>query len=82
LILNFKEIYPDIVIFMAYFLYVPLNSAPCERGFSAQKRIKNKFRNRLGKERLEEIMRGSMSNIDMNYHLAAGKFTEMKLRRN
>jgi hypothetical protein len=81
LILNFKEIYPDFAIFMAYFLCVPLNSAPCERGFSAQNQIKSKFRSRLGEERLEEIMRVSMSNIDMNYHLAAEKFTEMKIRR-
>ena len=37
-------------------LVLPTNTAECERGFSAQNRIKNSTRNRLKPERLDYLM--------------------------
>jgi hypothetical protein len=79
--LNFRDIYPDFAVLMSFFLTIPFNSVPCERGFSAQNRIKTKFRSRLGEENLEDIMRVSLCSITPELHLAAEKFSQMKDRR-
>jgi hypothetical protein len=50
------ELYPDYAILFEFYMTVPLNSVPAERGFSKLNIIKTKYRNRLSTERLNQIM--------------------------
>ena len=61
LLVNYKDQYPDFAILMSFFLSVPLNSATCERGFSAQNLVKTKLRNRLTEEHQNELLRVSLN---------------------
>ena len=84
LLTNYSDIYPDLATLMAYFLTVPLSSVPCERAFSVQNYQKSKTRNRLGEERLDEIMRVSINGphfAKFDYENAAANFMAMQDRR-
>ena len=64
-------------------MIIPVSSAPCERGFSAQNSLKNKVRNRLNPERLNRIMFMKLVGPDMDHFdfpLAARLFDNMKTR--
>eukprot|EP00733_Pompholyxophrys_punicea_P000635 Pompholyxophrys_punicea_v1_NODE_204_length_2775_cov_14.624265.p2 type:complete len:152 gc:universal NODE_204_length_2775_cov_14.624265:1957-2412(+) len=50
------SIYPNIAFLMKVYTVLTLQSADCERGFSAMKRIKTAFRNRLSNKTLEQLM--------------------------
>ena len=83
LLVNYKDQYPDFAILMAYFMSVPLNSATCERGFSAQNLVKTKLRNRLTEERQNELLRVSLNGPCMakfDYANSAEKFRAMRNR--
>ena len=49
---------------MELLLVVPLNSAICERGFSAQNLIQTKHRNRLFDKRQNQLLRISINGAD------------------
>ena len=69
---------------MEFYLCVPLNSVPAERGFSKQNIQKTKLRNRLGENQLQEIMRVSINGPDFatyDYTGAAARFNAMADRR-
>ena len=48
--------FPNITILAHGALVVPVDSADCERGFSAMKHIKNALRNRLSQASLEQLL--------------------------
>ncbi|CAK4267400.1 unnamed protein product [Aphanomyces euteiches] len=48
--------YPEIVMLLQITLTLPHGSVDCERAFSLQNLIKNKFRNQLSIEHLEDLM--------------------------
>jgi len=48
--------FPNITILALGALVVPVDSADCERGFSAMKHIKNALRNRLSQVSLEQLL--------------------------
>ena len=76
--------YPDFVVLAQLALCVPLNSASCERGFSAQNLNKTKSRNRLGQGTLQDIMRITVNGphfADFDYSEPARKFRAMKDRQ-
>ncbi|XP_053402618.1 zinc finger protein 862-like [Mercenaria mercenaria] len=78
------EEYPDYVVLGQLALCVPLNSASCERGFSSQNLTKNKARNRLGEQTLQDIMKISINGphfAQFDYTEAARKFRAIKNRR-
>ena len=84
LIMGFCDVFPDFVIMAKFYLSIPLNSAECERGFSVQNNIKTKSRNRLGGERLDEIMRIRINGppvSDFRYDEAAAIFRAQRDRR-
>ena len=85
LITSYQDVFPDFVVFGNYFLSIPLNSAACERGFSAQNRTKTRYRNRLGEARMSEILRITINSSsgfeDLDYTKAATAFNAMKERR-
>ena len=84
LALGYSEIYTDFATMMAFFLAVPMNSVPCERGFSTQNLTKVKACNRLGEEKLEQIMRITINVphfATFDYHDAAANFRAMRERR-
>ena len=82
--MGFCDVFPDFVIMAKFYLSIPLNSAACERGFSVQNNIKTKSRNRLGGERLDEIMRIRINGppvSDFRYDEAAAIFRAQRDRR-
>lgn len=84
LLCDYNEIYPDYCILMQYFLSVPLNSASCERGFSAQNILKTKSRNRLSTDRLNKMLRVSINGphwAEFDYTDAAQNFRAIRNRR-
>ena len=84
LITEYQDIYPDFALLMKFFLTIPLNSVPCERGFSVQNFQKTKLRNRLGDQRLNDIMRVSINGphfATFDYTDAARNFRLMRDRR-
>ena len=83
LLAHYSDQYPDFAILTSYFLSVPLNSASCERGFSAQNLVKTKLRNRLTDKRHNELLRISINGPDFqrfDYVNAAQNFRKMKNR--
>ena len=80
---TYSDQYPDFAILFLYFLSVPLNSASCERGFSAQNLLKTKLRNRLSDKRQNELLRISINGPDFalfDYTDAAQNFRQMRNR--
>lgn len=84
LLCEYKDMYPDFCILMQYFLTVPLNSASCERGFSAQNILKTKSRNRLTSANLNKMLRISINGphwAHFDYTDAAQNFRSIRNRR-
>ena len=78
------DMYPDFALMAEYLSAIPLNSASCERGFSAQNLTKTKTRNRLTEQRLEQLMRISINGPHManfDYTDAARNFRAVRNRR-
>ena len=61
LIKDQSDVFPDFVVFAQLALVVPLNSASCERGFSAQNKINSKSRNKLRDEQVTRLMKITMN---------------------
>ena len=79
-----NEEYPDFALLAEYLMAIPLNSASCERGFSAQNLTKTKTRNRMTEERLDQLMRISINGPHMarfDYADAARNFRLIRKRR-
>ena len=79
-----NEEYLDFALMAEYLMAIPLNSASCERGFSAQNLTKTKTRNRMTEERLDQLMRISINGSHMarfDYADAARKFRLIRKRR-
>ena len=60
-------------------LVLPTNAAGCERGFSAQNRIKNALRNRLKADRLDLLMTIDIEgppSVDFDFSLALDKWAK------
>ena len=84
IIANYSDVYPDFCTLWEFYLAIPLNSVPAERGFSQLNIIKNKLRNRLSEERLDELMRISINAnnfVDYDFQAAAERFRRLKERR-
>ena len=75
LIVEHADDFPDYIVFAKIALVVPLNSASCERGFSAQNRIKSKSRNRLDDDQVDRLMKISVNGP----HFAEYDFTSAKI---
>ena len=79
LFLNFySELYPNTVTVYEIYLAIPISSASVE-WFGTQKRIKNKFCNRLGAKNLSNFIRISDENVDaesFNFDEAVKIFNE------
>ena len=54
--ITYNEEYPLFTKLCAIALTIPMSSVECERAFSLQNRIKNKFRSCLGERSLENFM--------------------------
>ena len=83
LIKDQSDVFPDFVVFAELALVVPLNSASCERGFSAQNRIKSKSRNRLRDEQVDRLMKIIINGphyAEYDYTAAKNNFRAMKDR--
>ena len=52
----YTDVYPDLVLLASIAIVIPVSSAPCERGFSAQNILKSKLRNKLNPERLNRLL--------------------------
>lgn len=53
---SFHERYKNVLILLSVYLISPLNSAECERGYSAANRIQTNGRSRIMIETLEVLM--------------------------
>ena len=84
--------FPNVYKLAKIYITLPLTSIECERGFSAQNRIKSKARNRLEVPRLEALMKLSLAYRQQGVDLtsvasipileeAAKLFDELKRRR-
>ena len=73
---NLHNEYPDYVVLGQLAMSVPLNSASCERGFSTQNLSKNKARNRLGQDTLQDIMKITINGP----HFAEFDYTQTALK--
>lgn len=85
LMMHHKDDYPDFAIVAEIALVIPLNSAACERGFSAQNRIKTKSRNRLGEAQVDKLMKININGphfAQFDYSDAKANFRAMKNRMN
>ena len=60
LLTKLKNKYPNLATLVELLLVFPVSNATVERGFSAMKRIKSDWRNRLNEETLENLMRISI----------------------
>ena len=79
----YAEEFPDFCTLLEFLMDIPMNSATCERGFSAQNRIKTAKRNRLNDDRLETILKVSINGPrwgEFDYTNAAENFRELKRR--
>ena len=65
--LTYEEEYPIFTKLSGIALTIPMSSVECERAFSLQNRIKNKFQSRLGEKSLENLM--IVANRKIFYHL-------------
>ena len=82
LIKDESDVFPDFV-FAELALVVPLNSASCERGFSAQNKIKSKSRNRLRDEQVDRLMKITINGphyAQYDYTAAKNNFRAMQDR--
>ena len=77
--------YTDFSILFKMYLVIPLNSATCERGFSAQNLIKTKHRASLTEDRMKQLTRISINGPDFSvfdyYENAAQNFRVVRDRR-
>lgn len=76
--------FPDFANFACIAIVIPLNSASCERGFSAQNNIKTNSRSRLGDDQVERLMKISVNGphfAQFDYTDAKQKFRAMKNRK-
>ena len=83
LLTTYSDQYPDYAILISYFFSMPLNSASCECGFSAQNLLKTKLRNRLSDKRQNELLRISINGPDFSlfdYNDAAQNFRQIRNR--
>ena len=81
--LTIPELIGLVVVFAELALVVPLNSASCERGFSAQNKIKSKSRNRLRDEQVDRLMKITINGphyAEYDYTAAKNNFRAMKDR--
>ena len=63
--------FPNLYKLVKVYIVQPHSSIECERGFSAQNRIKSKARNRLSVPRLELLMRLSLLHKQQGVDLTA-----------
>ena len=83
LIKDQSDVFPDFIVFAELALVVPLNSASCERGFSAQNKIKSKSRNRSRDEQVDRLMKIAINcphYAEYDYTAAKNNFQAMKDR--
>ena len=81
---NYSDTFPDFTTLWQFYLSVPLNSVPAERGFSQQNLQKNKMRNRLSEERLDQLMRISINGQrydEFDFQGSSKRFREIRERR-
>ena len=81
LIKDQSDVFPDFV-FAELALVVP-NCASCERGFSAQNKIKSKSRNSLRDEQVDRLMKITINGphyAEYDYTAAKNNFRAMKDR--
>ena len=80
----YAEEFPDFCTLLEFLIVIPMTSATCERGFSAQNRIKTAKGNRLNEDRLKTILKVSINGphwAEFDYTNAAENFRELKRRR-
>ena len=65
-IVEYADEFPEYAKIAAFALAIPVSSVPCERGFSAQKRIQSRLRSRLLLPKVEKIMKISLSGPPIN----------------
>ena len=53
---DYREVFPEFAKLANAALAIPVSSVPCERGFSAQNRIKKADRSRLADEHVDNLM--------------------------
>ncbi|XP_046567332.1 zinc finger protein 862-like [Haliotis rubra] len=56
LVNDYQVLFPDFAVMATIALTIPVSSVPAERGFSLQNRIHTASRNRLSRERLDNLM--------------------------
>ena len=56
-LVNFRGRYPNLSLLIEIMLLVPTNTACCERGFSAMKRVKSDWRGSLMVDSLDDLLR-------------------------
>lgn len=79
-----KDMFPNILKLAELALIAPLQTADCERGFSAQNDIKSSDRNRLSANRLNKLMRISLHKVqiaDFDFEKAVDAWLSVKHRR-
>ena len=60
LMMEYAEEFPEFAKIAAFALAIPVSSVPCERGFSAQKRIQSRLRSSLLPEKVDNLMKISL----------------------
>ena len=75
--------YPNLVHLFELLLVFPVSNAKVERGFSTMQRIKSDWRNRLGEDTLDHLMRISIEGpqlLSFDPHVAVKKFFSIPRR--
>ena len=66
LIMEYSIEFPQFAKIAAFALAIPVSSVPCERGFSAQKRIQSRLRSSLLPEKVDNLMKVSLLGPPIN----------------
>ena len=61
-----KDEFPNLITRASLALTAPIHTADCERGFSPQNSLKTSVRNRLGSERVDDLMVVSAEGEDLD----------------
>ena len=61
-----KDKFPNLITLASLALTAPIHTADCERGFRLQNSLKTSVRNRLGSERVDDLMVVSAEGEDLD----------------